>query len=1595
MHGEVHSPQYPQPYPPNLLEQWDLSVPEGYQIRLTFTHLDIEASPGCHYDALTVLYDDKVLGKFCGNENSADGNHPGNHPMLSPGNRLTLIFQTDDNNPERHQNVGFSAQYQATDIDECSAPEEGSGPLCSQICLNTLGSYLCSCHHGYELRSDQRTCLLSCSGGIFDEPEGHLFSPGYPNPPPHAVSCQYIISAGSGFTVSLNFTDNFHIESVDTQQGPSCLHHWLQVTIPGQEPMKLCGGKSPGLMTTNSNTVTLDYHTDDDGLSSGWSLDYSTHRVKCPFPGTIAKGRVTPFLTEYLYRDYIFARCDQGYKLMMDGQEIESFSTMCQSNGQWHLPLPECHICGQPTQHISAYQRIIGGREAPENTIPWQVLLSIDGQRAGGMVIADRWIMTAAHVLKHDGSTAANEAVRIYMGLTDVKTLYNSPVSAASVHIHPEYNNPNLLDFNNDIALIKLQDPITFNSSVMPICLPAEGATYTTGMMGCLCLSASECWQLASTETVMHGKVQSPQYPQPYLPNLQKEWDLCVPEGYQIELSLTHLDIKPSMGCYQDSLTYIISVEPRFAVTLNFTDNFHIESVDTQQGPKCLHHWLQVTIPDREPMKLCGGKSPGLIATNSSTVRLDYHTDDEGLSLGWRLDYSTNVCGQPTKLISTYQRIIGGREAPENTIPWQVLVNIAGIRAGGTVIADRWIMTAAHDLTQNRKLISKERVRVYMGHTDVKTLYNSPVLAASIHIHPEYNNPNGLNFNNDIALIKLQDPITFNSSVMPICLPAEGATYITGIMGLMSGFGIMEIYPPRTATKLKYVHLPVVDQETCQNSVNKLKKTRNNVPSLTNNMFCAGVPEGGKDSCLGDSGSPLALSDDGRFWAAGIVSWGVDCGQQGTYRVYTKVTNYLDWINQTMQENGHLQFLCWSASECWHLPNSQPVIHWEVQSPRYPQPYLPNLLKQWDLWIPEGYQIQLSITHLDIKASLGCYQDSLTVLHDQKVLGKFCGQENSNDHPGKESILSQGNSLTLIFQTSDSIAELQQHIGFAATYKAIDVDECSKQDPGDDSGPLCSQICINTPGSYYCSCHNGYKLHSDQRTCLLSCDACIFDKREGRLSSPGYPDPSPPFLSCKYIISVEPRFTVTLNFTDNFHIESVGTQQGPRCLHHWLQVTIPDREPMKLCGAKSPGLIATNSSTVRLDYHTDNEGLSLGWRLDYSTNEVKCPFPGNVAKGRVTPVLTEYFFRDYIYVSCDQGYRLMMDGQEIQKFSAKCQRDGQWHLPLPECRIMNCGEPQPLLNGGVTFQNEYRSVVQYHCNEPFYSLPGGANVSFSCDADGKWRSKHNNDTPTCIPVCGQPTNLISTYQRIIGGREAPENTIPWQVLLSVDGLRAGGMVIADRWIMAAATDLTREGKPVSPKVLRVYMGHTDVKNLYNSLVLAASIHIHPEYNNPNFLDFNNDIALIKLQDPITFNSSIMPICLPAEGATYITGIMGLVSGFGLTESGKRRLLTNRLRYVELPVVDQETCSSSVDKLKKMRSNFPSLTNNMFCAGVPEGGKDSCQGDSGSPLALRDGGRFWAAGIVSWGADCGEPGTYGVYTKVSNYLDWINKTMKEN
>ena len=123
----------------------------------------------------------------------------------------------------------------------------------------------------------------------------------------------------------------------------------------------------------------------------------------------------------------------------------------------------------------------------------------------------------------------------------------------------------------------------------------------------------------------------------------------------------------------------------------------------------------------------------------------------------------------------------------------------------------------------------------------------------------------------------------------------------------------------------------------------------------------------------------------------------------------------------------------------------------------------------------------------------------------------------------------------------------------------------------------------------------------------------------------------------------------------------------------------------------------------------------------------------------------------------------------------------------------------------------------------------------------------------------------------------------------------------------------------------------------------------------------------------------------------------VVSGFGLTRDDYGRYYFNRkLKYVRLPVVDPKDCSDSLTKLRSEgTSAVPQESTNMFCAGYPDGGQDSCEGDSGGPFAVQSQDHYWAAGIVSWGVGCASPGRYGFYTRVSNYVAWIQKTMKEN
>lgn len=154
--------------------------------------------------------------------------------------------------------------------------------------------------------------------------------------------------------------------------------------------------------------------------------------------------------------------------------------------------------------------------------------------------------------------------------------------------------------------------------------------------------------------------------------------------------------------------------------------------------------------------------------------------------------------------------------------------------------------------------------------------------------------------------------------------------------------------------------------------------------------------------------------------------------------------------------------------------------------------------------------------------------------------------------------------------------------------------------------------------------------------------------------------------------------------------------------------------------------------------------------------------------------------------------------------------------------------------------------------------------------------------------------------------------------------------------------------------------------------------------------YQNDIALLELSQEVTYKQHIIPVCLPERGENS-TGRMATVTGWGRTQYGVPTS-PGLLQKVDVEVLNSTTCQGWMKSVGRREVIFP----NMMCAGYKAGGKDSCQGDSGSPLTMKSesSGKSTLIGLVSWGVGCARPNLPGVYTKISEFVDWINIHIKE-
>ncbi|MEH6345763.1 MAG: serine protease [Bermanella sp.] len=244
-------------------------------------------------------------------------------------------------------------------------------------------------------------------------------------------------------------------------------------------------------------------------------------------------------------------------------------------------------------------------------------------------------------------------------------------------------------------------------------------------------------------------------------------------------------------------------------------------------------------------------------------------------------------------------RIVGG-EASGQSYSWMVsLQTLDGQHfCGGSLISSHWVVTAAHCTSG----FSAEQIKVVVGIQNLNQPNEGETLnIRTIYNHGEYYIPDELD--NDIALLRLDSDSVY--SPIPTISESDFAQVNEGELLTAIGWGALESIDPELnddavaalfPNALQEVELPLVSPSVCRDVYFGLFQQ-------SDQPLCAGYEDGGKDSCQGDSGGPLIFYIDETPYLVGVVSWGVGCGEQGYYGVYTNVSQYTEWLDAHLSDS--------------------------------------------------------------------------------------------------------------------------------------------------------------------------------------------------------------------------------------------------------------------------------------------------------------------------------------------------------------------------------------------------------------------------------------------------------------------------------------------------------------------------------------------------------------------------------------------------------------------------------------------------------------------------------------------------------------------
>ncbi|KAF2368775.1 CUB domain [Trinorchestia longiramus] len=245
---------------------------------------------------------------------------------------------------------------------------------------------------------------------------------------------------------------------------------------------------------------------------------------------------------------------------------------------------------------------------------------------------------------------------------------------------------------------------------------------------------------------------------------------------------------------------------------------------------------------------------------------------------------------------------------------------------------------------------------------------------------------------------------------------------------------------------------------------------------------------------------------------------------------------------------------------------------------------------------------------------------------------------------------------------------------------------------------------------------------------------------------------------------------------------------------------------------------------------------------------------------------------------------------------------------------------------------------------------------------------------------------IAPSTKIVNGSPVSPHEFPWLVLLEyphLAGVHCAGSLISSKYVLTAA-HCTQYFNGLMTVILGEHDRSTFSDTPYTRRMTARAVTSHPLFNSSTN---DNDIAIVMLDSALSLDEVgpyISPICPPNPDDLYEQETTFIV-GWGTTSERDQRGSNIPLAAVVRTVGHYE-CQQQLAET--------AVTPNMLCARGR--GTDTCQNDSGGPLMARyKGSRYVLAGIVSWGIGCARPQYPGVYTRVSNYLQWIKDNTKDS